>query len=351
MKPYRVAFVVYGDSNSPRDALLEEKYMGLAIAFLSAGFSVHSILYHDKMKEDVYTKLIKFDAVLVWVNPIEQGNDRRQLNALLTSIADKGVLVSAHPEVILKIGTKEVLFTTKDMDWSSKTNLYSSYQDFVAQFPGSLMQSGIKIIKQYRGNGGNGVFKITKGPAEDEVTVLPAQRGESARILTWSELFNECHPYFRDGGKLIEQQWNTQLGNGMVRCYLCGNKVAGFGYQEINALYEQSTTEGIQQLPPSSRYYFSENCGLFSDLKAMMETTWVPQLQQIHSLPSNWLPVIWDADFFINQPNSHTAVGKYTLCEINVSSVSPFPPSAIPFIVKEVGDRIQKIKESRRTDN
>jgi hypothetical protein len=54
------------------------------------------------------------------------------------------------------------------------------------------------------------------------------------------------------------------------------------------------------------------------------------------------MPVIWDADFFINKPNSDRAVSKYSLCEINVSCVSPFPPSAIKFIVDEVRNRINK---------
>ncbi len=52
------------------------------------------------------------------------------------------------------------------------------------------------------------------------------------------------------------------------------------------------------------------------------------------------LPVIWDADFFINGIDAMGAEKKYTLCEINVSSVSPFPPSAINFMVSAVKDRL-----------
>ena len=48
------------------------------------------------------------------------------------------------------------------------------------------------------------------------------------------------------------------------------------------------------------------------------------------------LPVIWDADFFINKVNADKINEKYTLCEINVSCVSPFPESSIPYIVDEV---------------
>ena len=347
MEPYSIAFVIYGDSDSTRDALSEEKYKDLASAFLSAGFKVQSVLYKDEIRERLFDNLLHFDAVLVWVNPVEQGKDRKHLDALLARLAEKGCLVSAHPETIIKMGTKEVLFRTKDMDWGGNIKLHSNYEDFEAQFPSSLEQSGVKIMKQYRGNGGNGVFKITCALSGNELTIVPAQRGAEAKLLSINEFFNQFRPYFENGGMLIEQEWNSNHQNGMVRCYLCGGKVAGFGYQEINALYEISTPKGTLHLPPSTRYYFSENCGLFADLRAVMETTWVPQLQKIGSIPYDLLPVIWDADFFINEVNSPTAVGKYTLCEINVSSVSPFPPSAIPFMVKEVGDRIQKIKDSK----
>lgn len=340
MKPHAIAFLVYGGMNSDRNALTEEKYMDLASAFLSEGLHVQSVLYNDEVGENLFQDLLHFGAILVWVNPIEQGNDRRKLDALLVKLSNKGCFVSTHPEVILKIGTKDVLYKTSNIGWGSETKLYVSYEDFIARFPESLQQSGIKVLKQYRGNGGNGVYKIIKGSAANEVIVIHAKNSLEAKVFSWNEFFTEFKPYFFNSGLLIEQEWNANLTNGIVRCYLSGNKVAGFGYQEINALYELDNTYSV----PSKRYYFTENCGLFNDLKQIMEKRWVPQLQKEQSISDEMMPVIWDADFFINQINSNTAVGKYSLCEINVSSVSPFPPSAIPFIVEDVKDRLQQRK-------
>ena len=73
-----------------------------------------------------------------------------------------------------------------------------------------------------------------------------------------------------------------------------------------------------------------------------MESKWVPQLRNNLSIPEEKMPVIWDADFFINKINHPGTTEKYTLCEINVSCVSPFPPSAIKFMVDEVRQRIKK---------
>jgi hypothetical protein len=169
------------------------------------------------------------------------------------------------------------------------------------------------------------------------VTVVHAMAGNEKKIMTMDEFFAAFKIFFDDDGMLIDQEWNNNITNGMVRCYLTGNKVTGFGYQEINALYELN---GIY-VPPVKRYYYTENCGLFSDLKELMHNKWVPELQRSLAISNEMMPVIWDADFFINSINT-PAIGKYTLCEINVSCVSPFPPAAVRFIVNEVRGRIGK---------
>jgi hypothetical protein len=347
MKPYSIAFLIYGELHSGRNALTEEKYKDLANAFLSEGFNVESVLYNDEIVDTLYSELLKFDGILVWVNPIEQGKDRKKLDALLSKVSNQGCFVSTHPEVILKMGTKEVLDTTKDFGWGGATNLYPSYEDFAKRFPDSLQRSGIKVLKQYRGNGGNGVYKIIQGASADEVIVIHAKNSQEAKTFSWNYFFTEFKPYFLNNGLLIEQAWHDKLENGMVRCYVSGSKVAGFGYQEIVSLSEIEFNGAKTYLQPSKRYYFTQHCGLFGDLKGVMETSWIPQLQKSLAIENERMPVIWDADFFIKDANSDIAIGKYTLCEINVSCVSPFPPSAIPFIIEEVSKRIEEKMDSK----
>jgi hypothetical protein len=347
MKPYAIAFLIYGETHGDRNALTEEKYRDLASALLAKGFEVQSVLYNEKWVDTLYIDLLNFDAVLVWVNPIEQGKDRRKLDSLLVKLSNRGCFVSTHPEVIVKIGTKDVLYKTQNIGWVGETELYANYEDFVARFWESLHKRGTMVLKQYRGNGGNGVYKILQGSTANEVVVIHAKNGNEAKSFSWTEFYSQFKPYFLNNGLLIGQAWNDHLTNGMVRCYLSGNKVAGFGYQEINALYQLPTRETKTYLPPSKRYYFTQNCGLFSDLREIMENTWVPHLQKSLEIANERMPVIWDADFFINHINSNTAIGKYSLCEINVSCVSPFPPSAIDFILEEVTQRLNQRKDSK----
>ncbi len=63
--------------------------------------------------------MLGVDAALVIVNPIQDGHDRSQvLDGMLRDISDAGgVYVSAHPDVISALGTKDVLVRTGGMSW------------------------------------------------------------------------------------------------------------------------------------------------------------------------------------------------------------------------------------------
>ena len=317
-----IAFIVYGGKDPARNALQEDNYKALADALIAEGYNVESILYHDSKADELKDELMRFYAALVWVNPIEQGEDRRHLDALLREIAAAGVFVSTHPDVIMKIGTKEVLYTTRSMDWGGDTEIYRSYDDFAASFADSLTDKP-RILKQYRGNGGNGVFKIEKDGGQ--IKVAHAAGGNDAYLLTKDALNQHFKPYFDNGGLLINQAWNEGISNGMVRCYLTRGRVSGFGYQESVALGHRATAK---------RFYFSEECGLFQDLRGIMEGKWVAQICDIHGINADNLPLLWDVDLFINNPSDTRTESKYTICEINVSCVSPFPPSCIEHVVE-----------------
>jgi hypothetical protein len=332
MKSGPIALMVFGEPGSSRNALTEDKYKNLSAHFTESGFNVDPVLYHDSIAEKLIRELTKYKAILVWINPIEQGYNRKILDALLSELATHGCFVSAHPDTILKMGTKEILYRVRETDFGGDTKLYRSFDDFKQNFFGSKESAAIRVVKPYRGNGGNGVFKIdATNYKNNRIGITHAKGANEERILTVEKFFAEFESYFATNDMLIDQAWNPNIINGMVRCYLTGPMVTGFGYQEVNALYPGKV--------PSQRFYFSEDCKLFGDLKNIMENDWVPQLQQITGIKNEMLPVIWDADFFINDVNTENTVKKYSLCEINTSCVSPFPESSIPHIVEEVRKR------------
>ena len=335
MENYSIALMIFGEPGSARNALTEEKYRKLASHLIEKGFDVDSVLYNDTISDKLAKDLLQYNAILVWVNPIEQKGDRKILDALLMNLSTQGCFVSTHPDTILKMGTKEILYKIRETEFGGDTKLYHSFNDFKERF--FKAQPGIRILKQYRGNGGDGVFKINT--SNNKIVVTHAKNGNEEKLVSVEDLFNMFESYFNTNSMLIDQEWNQNIVNGMVRCYLSGSKVTGFGYQEINALYPITDRNPVYK-KPSQRFYFSEDCGLFSDLRNSMEKSWIAQLQEITGIKNEMLPVIWDADFFINKVNTENTSEKYSLCEINVSCVSPFPESSIPYIAKEVKRRI-----------
>ena len=76
---------------------------------------VEQVPYSDDAIGEVRQQLLTLDGVLVWVNPIQDGHNRRLLDQLLRDVSSQGVWVSAHPDVLLRMGTKEVLSRTRHL--------------------------------------------------------------------------------------------------------------------------------------------------------------------------------------------------------------------------------------------
>ena len=81
---------------------------------------------------------------------------------MLRDVASQGVWVSAHPDVTLKMGVKEVLHRTKQLGWGADTHLYRTARSFREEFPSWLQSNGPRVLKQNRGNGGQGVWKVER---------------------------------------------------------------------------------------------------------------------------------------------------------------------------------------------
>src|SRR5262249_11023408 len=102
-------------------------------AFAACGVAAEPVVYSDETGDAVREQLIGLDGVLVWVNPVENGHDRSKLDPLLRAVADGGVWVSAHPDVILRMATKQVIVDTAEMSWSSEVHLYDSREQLARE--------------------------------------------------------------------------------------------------------------------------------------------------------------------------------------------------------------------------
>ena len=315
------------------------RFDAVAEALRAAGIAPEPCIYAEEAEEAAEAQLRGVDAVLVWVNPIHEGRCRARLDAMLRRVAAHGVLVSAHPDAILAIGTKEVLYRTRAMPWGGDVRLYSSHEALCAQLPDSLAAGMPRVLKQNRGHSGFGVWQVERHGAG--VRVRHAARGGGIEMLSLEAFLERCRVYFVDGEPMIDQPFVARLAEGMVRLYLVGGVVQGFGHQAVNALFPAGgdAAPGVVT-QPGTRLYSGADDARFQLLRGVMEREWLPRLLEVVGLAAEALPVLWDIDFLLGARDGE-ARDSYVLCEINVSSVSPFPDAAVGAVAAEVVARLR----------
>lgn len=311
--------------------------------------------YSDDAVDEVREQLLTLAGVLVWVNPIQDGASRVLLDPLLREVSSNGIWVSAHPDAILQMGTKEILYRTRDLGWGSDTHLYRSAAELALSLPDRLGQLGRLVLKQARGNGGNGVWKIElpggkpgpAGPAGPD-TVVRVQdarsKDSSSQTLALGSFIQRCEDYFAWSGCLVDQAYQDRLADGMIRCYFSGGQVVGFCRQWPKGLLDDDPHHGA---PPRS-IMEGPDVPAYQALREKAEKEWVPQMITILGMKQQELPVIWDADFLYG-PKTAAGDDTYALCEINVSAVWPFPPTAAPAVAAAALDRVQFAQTALRS--
>ncbi|MCF3948958.1 Cj0069 family protein [Acidiphilium iwatense] len=341
----KIAILWRGDHNTRATATPENSRLHRVFSALAdMNVAAEPAVYSDEMVSEVREQLLQVDGVLVWVDPISDGHDRSRLDPLLREIASKGIWVSAHPDIILKMGVKDVLFRTRTLGWGTDTDLYGTMEDFRKRFPLRLASGAIRVIKQNRGNGGNGVWSVQLASgrsvlpeADAIVRVEHAWRDGMAETMLLGDFIDRCQIYLSGSGRLIDQPFLSRLPEGTIRCYMVHDRLVGFSHQFSQGLLpayakaEGSAPGKVMYGPAEPR---------FQVLRTKMESDWVPAMQRLLDIDTLSLPAIWDADFLLG-PKTESGDDTYILCEINVSSVFPFPDEAVGKIAEAAVSGIQ----------
>jgi hypothetical protein len=125
----------------------------------------------------------------------------------------------------------------------------------------------------------------------------------------------------------------------MIRCYMAGDRVVGFGHQKIRALIAPPEGPDAPAAQSGPRMMHEADAAQFQILRSKMEAKWTPQMMEVLGIERNSLPVIWDADFLYG-PRDDAGADTYVLCEINVSSVFAIPEAAPAAIARLTLDRL-----------
>ena len=325
----RLAILYPGDRASrDRSDPAESRFASLFEAFSRVGVAAEPAVYNDDFADEVLRQLLQVQGVLVWHNPIEGGRSRARLDAHLRTAALRGVFVSTHPDTLLRMGTKEVLLSVRDLPFGSDVHRIGSLAQLQDELPRRLAR-GARVLKQQRGHSGIGVWHVEQR-GSGCFAFRHAQRGAEQESVDFTAIAKQLAPYFEHGGCMVDQAWQPRMVEGMTRAYLVRDRVAGFGHQTVNALYPAA--DGGTAPTPGPRLYSDAEDPRFQDLRQHLEGEWVHLLCEKVGVSLDGLPLLWDADFLLGEREA-AEPERYVLCEINVSSVAPFPDSAVAPLV------------------
>ena len=346
----RIGLLSRGDRASGRESERAQARLGpLVEAFGELEVRVEPVVYDDDHVDEIRDQLLGLDGVLVWVNPVQDGADRGRLDTLLREVAVSGVWVSAHPDVILRMGTKEVLHTTRSLGWGTDSVIYRSPDELAEVFPQRLSDYGVLVLKQGRGMGGDGVWKVERlgsQPAtvrnDTVVRVQHAQtRDGTSEQVTLGAFIDRCRGYFTWSGFLVDQPFQERLADGLIRAYLTHDRLVGFQHQ-----WPVGLLDADQAVHHDARGMEDVDAPVYQSLRTSLESDWIPRLPGVLNLDVAELPVIWDADFLYG-PKTNAGADSYVLCEINVSCVWPFPTRAAPTIAAAALIRTRRAMAAR----
>jgi hypothetical protein len=323
-----------GDPSSPKT----ERFDPVIAALHRLGATTRVVPFSDARLGEVRAALTGVDGMLVWVDPVDPRGDRSNLDPLLRNMAAQDIWIGAHPDVIARMGAKSVLFTTKALGWGVDTKMHRSAMALEASLRQTLV-GGPRVIKRNRGNGGQGVWKVEMA-GDGQVAALEAVRGSAPQALELGQFCRTWAGEFESFGFVIDQPFQPRLADGMVRCYVSGEQVVGFGVQKITALLWPPAEPGprIMRLPEDSE---------LQGLRRAMEDDWIPGLRRRLRIQRSELPALWDADFLYG-PKTAAGEDSFVLCEINASSVAPFPVTAIMPLAKRAMEATLDAQRGRK---
>ena len=353
--------------------------------------------YTNSAVKEVEKNLIEnFEYVICWVDPVsfnkdgeeetranKDGGNNDGLDQMLRRVATRGIKVSTHPDVIERMGTKRVLFDTKDQPWGlPSTKFYKTKEDLRENLWHSLISSNCRVLKMERGSSGRGVWRcdVTKRPNNDTTSfdeqsksiILRVQHAGDDSVendVSLDTLLGRLDERMKTtGGGVIDMPFLPRVDQGIIRCYMFRNRCGGIlhqlslpqsdeklpskdsPYPNLNVSKSKKyRTEGL----PAGKCVHPPNSPDYQNIVKLIEKDWVPRLSQKIGLSTfdevsvkTSLPVVWDIDFIRRTPKarelpenkSHafdlSYSSNFALCEINVSCVFPAE------LMKRIADEI-----------
>ena len=186
------------------------------------------VIYRDEIADEVRAELLTVDGVLVWIDPIGRGEDRTRFDQILLDLSSAGVWVSAHPDTIALIGTKDVLYTHQVARLGKRRpSLRNTHRaaGSVARSPrrgsagGEATARATQASESGRSRCPPTPLDRSREPHRSSCTERNTATPTSTR-WSWPRSSTICAPYFANGGVVIDQAFQPRVTEGLVRVYL-----------------------------------------------------------------------------------------------------------------------------------
>ena len=114
----------------------ESRFAALFEAFAAAGIAPSPAVYHDDFADEVAAQLRDVDARAGLVQPDRGRPPARPARRVAARGRRRAAsFVSAHPDAILQLGTKDVLVETRDLPFGSDVHRIDSLEQLEAELP------------------------------------------------------------------------------------------------------------------------------------------------------------------------------------------------------------------------
>jgi hypothetical protein len=290
----------------------------IAEAFQSHGWEVFFVFYKDSTVDELLAHVLslKVSFYVSRVDPAkyEDYTEAKYLEFLRALLAE-GIEGSTEPDVMMKLGTKQVVHQLRDTKiGSSDVEIYRTKEELATGFLKFLQRhpEGC-VLKQNRGAGGKGVFWIKTATSDVEGQILCREAHEASlrKFSSWDEFVDEFTLQFLPDSFLVSMPYYKNVQDGEVRCVMTQTKPICIVHKhpvadEAGEYFSCTVKSGarIEYI-----YDFQANSEWENLSRTVVSV--LPELQSTLGIKN--LPHLWTMDFLKNDD------GKYVLGEINCS--------------------------------
>ena len=267
----------------------------------------------DYLKENAY-------AVISRINP---GNLKEvdEYFQFLKALANFGVEVHTHPDVMINLDFKDILAKLKGtILGDDDTYFYHTYTDFVRKFPADLDKYGIRVLKTNYGSTGEGVYLVSK-KEDGSIFTVEAVNNEKFYFDDIQEFLMKFEVHFQEDD---ENAAYFQGKAGFVGCRYLERISEG----EIRVLLVNDKPVSVVHKKPQEGEF---SATLFSGATYKYESPDDPKWKEVINITKHGLkdlrsylsgqhyPLLWTMDYILDY--NEDGSDKYVLSEINCSCV------------------------------